>query len=140
LVRLGDEPARDRVAVHVAKLLDVFGFGVDVEVIVATLPEGPLPALDSNRELERLKRLGQEDAAGFTDQQMHVLGHDNVAGDEELVPDAHGFQRALEEVPGGGCAEVRETAVTGERDEVEVVGPLNPDEAPWHGGMVHPEI
>ena len=54
LVRLGDEPARDRVAMHVPELLDAFGFGVDVEVVVAVLPEGPLPALDGDGEFEGL--------------------------------------------------------------------------------------
>ena len=31
-----------------------------------------------------------------------------------------------------------EVAVAGEGDEVEVAGQLIPDEAPWHGAMVHP--
>ena len=58
LIRLGDESARDRVAMDVAVFLYALGFGVDVEVIVAVLPEGPLAALNGDRKFERLKCLG----------------------------------------------------------------------------------
>ena len=137
LVRLGDEPARHRVAMHVVELLDALGLGVNIEVIVAALPEGPRAALHRNRELERLQHLRQQYRARLAHQQMHVLGHDDVTGNEDLVPDAHRLQGALKEVSRSGCAEVGKPVEAGEGDEVEVAGPLNPDEAFWHGEMVH---
>ena len=36
---LRDQTAPDGIAMHIAELLGVLGFGVDVEVIVAALPE-----------------------------------------------------------------------------------------------------
>ena len=69
-----------------------------------------------------------------------MLGHYDVTGDEEFVAGAHRFQRALEEASCGVSFEVGEPVVAGEGDEVEVAGPLNPDEAFWYGGMVHPGI
>ena len=40
------EAALDRVAVHVAQLLDAFQFVVHVEVVIARLPEWTFPPLD----------------------------------------------------------------------------------------------
>ena len=41
----GDQAARNRIAVHVAQLLDALLFAPDIEIIVAALPELNLPTL-----------------------------------------------------------------------------------------------
>jgi hypothetical protein len=69
-----------------------------------------------------------------------MLGHDYVASDEEFVPDAYGFQGALEKTSRGRRAEMRKTVVAGESHEVEVAHQLIPDEASGHGAIVHPNL
>jgi hypothetical protein len=92
--RFGDEAADDRVAVHVLELLYALGCGEDVEVVVADLPELPAVAL------EELRGLGFEYVEGglqglffwFGEEQMNVLGHEDVPLDVEAVAFAEGFE------------------------------------------------
>jgi hypothetical protein len=51
-------------------------------------------------------------------QQMHVLRHDHVSIDVELVAFAHTFQRRLEGLAGGRRNEQRSASVTAEGDEM----------------------
>ena len=55
--RLFDKSSLDRAAVHVPEFLNALLIMVYVEVIVSRLPEGPLPALNGDRQLQRLNRL-----------------------------------------------------------------------------------
>jgi hypothetical protein len=56
----------------------------------------------------------------FGEQQMDVLGHKDVAEDEELVADAESFEGIFEGGSGGIVVEVRTSTVTTEGDEVVV--------------------
>jgi hypothetical protein len=58
---------------------------------------------------------------------MDVFGHDDVAGDEEFVTKAHGFERTFKQISSGGSSEVGKAVITGEGYEVEVSSPLIPD-------------
>ncbi len=84
-MRPGDEAAFDWVVVHVVDLLAAFLGRVDIEVVVAGLPEGTLGGLDRDGEFESLKGFGEDRFPGFAYEQMDVFGHDDVAGDDEVV-------------------------------------------------------
>src|SRR4051812_25794343 len=81
ILRPTDEPAPHGVAMEVVQLLPELGFGVDIEVVIARLPE-VLPAADEDprdRLLDRLNGRGKIRALGFPYQQVHMLGHYHVA-------------------------------------------------------------
>src|ERR1019366_5262204 len=59
LYRFIDEPPLNRIAVHIAQLLDSLAGREDVEVVVSRLPERTLHRLHRNGELQSLKCFGQ---------------------------------------------------------------------------------
>jgi hypothetical protein len=117
-----DEAAFDRVAVDVSQLLHVLLVSQDVEVIVPGLPEL------SSFAFEELGGLGLEDSYGcgqrvelrFGEEQVDVLGHDDVAEEEELVSLADSFEGFFEDDAGVVVVEIREPVVTTEVDGVVV--------------------
>ena len=90
------EAAFDGVTVHVDELLVELAVGEDVEVVVAGLPEGALRGLDGDGQFEGLEGFGEENVAGFAEEKVDVLGHDDVAADEEVVALADCFEGSLE--------------------------------------------
>ena len=48
------------------------------------------------REFQCLESLCEDRFGRFAKEEMDVLGHDDVAGDKEVVTEAHGFEGALE--------------------------------------------
>jgi hypothetical protein len=135
-LRFGRQTALYRIAVHVAKLLSVLGCGVYVEIVIASLPEWTLPSPHRHGKLQRLERFRQNRLSGFTDQKVNVFGHDYVSEDKEIVSDPYPFQGLLEEISRGCRSQVWLSAVTTERDEVEVSGLLITDEGFRHGEML----
>lgn len=83
----GDEAAGDWVAMHVVELLDVLVVAENVEVVVAGLPEGTFGVTLRNGKFERLEGLEERDVAvvRFADEEVDVLGHDNVAENADVV-------------------------------------------------------
>jgi len=55
---------------------------------------------------------------GFGEQQVYVLGHEDIAEDVELVAVAKSFEDFFEDDPGGVVVEVGEPAITTEGNEV----------------------
>ncbi len=104
----------------IAKLLLALFFGVDVEVVVALLPEGALLALHGDGDFQCLDSLRQTTSRWFTDQQVYVLRHDDVAGDEEAIPHPHLLQRTFKERTRGSRSEVWLSLITGKCHEVEI--------------------
>lgn len=92
------EAACDRVAVQVAQLLDLLLFAVDIEIVISDLPEGAFFTAQSHGKFERFDGLIQCVLVWLTNEQMHMLGHDNVTGDNELVAQTDTFEGVLEEV------------------------------------------
>ena len=85
---------------HVAEFLDALALTPDIEVVEATLPYvrfvgpelalgGPAAFAAQNAAgetlLDDLHHRGRRAAFGFADQQMNVLGHDDISNDHELV-------------------------------------------------------
>jgi hypothetical protein len=56
----------------------------------------------------------------FAEEEVDVLGHEDVGVEAEVVGAAGSFDDLFEDVLGLGCFEVRKTAVTTEGDEVEL--------------------
>ena len=94
------EASSDWIAVHVFQLFDSLVVGEDVEVVVAGLPEGFRAETLRDRQLEGLDRLRKRDLVvqRFADEEMDVLGHDDVAEDFEVVASAGEFEGVEEDV------------------------------------------
>ena len=56
----------------------------------------------------------------FAEEEVDVLGHEDVGVEEEVVRATSSFDDLFEDVLGLGCFEVRKTAVATEGDEVEL--------------------
>ena len=63
---------------------------------------------------------------------MHVLGHDHIAANEQLVLLADALERLLEDATASRIAELRLPAITTEGDEVQIAGLLESFESPRH--------
>jgi len=87
-----------RVVVHVVDLFAALVWGVDVEVVVAGLPEGTLSGLDRDREFECLESLREESLLRFAEEKVDVLRYDDVGGDDEVLTEANLLEGLLEEV------------------------------------------
>src|SRR6185312_6459758 len=119
---LFDETSLDGVAVQVAQLLHMFLLGKDVEVVVSGLPElGPFA-------FEYFRCLALEDAEcggerldfWLGEQQVDVLGHEDIAEEKELVTLSKLLECFLEDDAGAVVVQVGKTAVATEGDEVVV--------------------
>ncbi len=113
-----DQASGDGVLVHVVELFEELPGGEDVEVVVAGLPEAFVVGLFRDGEFEGLEGFCQRSFGGFAEEEVDVLGHEDVAVDFEVVTLAGLFEGLLEERVVAG--EVGITAVAGEGDEVEV--------------------
>lgn len=86
----------------VAQLLDPLGFAPHRKVVIANLPEAPesgMPQLARRDLFEHLHCDRELAALRFTDEQVHVFGHDYVAGDIASVPLPNAFQLTLKDFP-----------------------------------------
>ena len=85
---------------HVLQLFDSLVVGEDVEVVVPSLPEGSRCEALGDGEFERLQGLRECGFViqRFADEEMNVLGHDNVAKDLEVVTLTREFEGVEEGV------------------------------------------
>ena len=125
---------------HVVELLCHLGAGVDVEIIVAALPEaaeftaslrkakGKLSGALSfsgaqctgNSLLETLDDLCGACAAGLAQQQVHVLGHENVPHQSKAVAQPGLLEGANGEAAGANGAQKRPSLVATKGDEMKI--------------------
>jgi hypothetical protein len=71
-----------------------------IEVVVTALPESNLSRpleFSPHLLLQNLQDGAELKSARFADQQMHVFGHDDVAGDDEAVALPHPLQFLLKD-------------------------------------------
>jgi hypothetical protein len=124
----------DGVAVHVLQLFDSLGFGEDVEVVIAGLPEVLAGASEEfgGFALEHAEGGGYGSYLWLRHEEVDVLGHEDVAEDREVVADVEGFDHVLDDLFGFCGGEIREAVVTAERDEVEIAFVLETLEAEGH--------
>lgn len=108
VLRFVYQAALDGIAVHVTQLLGGLLSAPDVEVVVTRLPEAPsFGVLEFARGLlfEDLDGFGERFGARLADEEVDMLRHEDVPGDDELIADADGFEFVLEEGVGGGGVE-----------------------------------
>lgn len=116
------QSAPDWVAVNVAEFLDALVFTPHGKVVIAWLPETRQcrrAKIARGGLLEHLQDDGEFASFRFTDQQMNMLRHDDVADYAATVPAANTFQRLFEYVPRFFGIEQRHALVATEGDEVQ---------------------
>src|ERR1035438_10156537 len=122
VLRLLDQSALDRVAVHVPQLLHPLPLVMHIEIIVPPLPEPDCSArLQFSRclLLQNLQGYRQRGAHRLANQQMNVLGHQYVACDDHPVSPPHPFKLPLEDLVSPGSAQQRFPSITTEGEKVE---------------------
>src|SRR5215469_14574163 len=106
---------------------------MDVEIVIAALPEGPLRSPGGCGNLERLDRGCHGSMAGFVDEQMHMLGHDYITENRPLVAIADKLEGVLECLRRLNRVQVRQAVIATERDEVQRAAMLVSSQAARHG-------
>jgi hypothetical protein len=135
ILRSFHKTSGDRIAVHVLQLFDSLVMGEHIEVVITGLPERTLREAFWDRELEGLKRFGKRNLVvfRFTDEEVNMLRHDDVAEDLEVVPPPGLFERVEEDVSWGWGVELGFTTVAAEGDEVVVTFVVISLETERHG-------
>jgi len=134
------KPALHRVAVHIAQLLDTLFFCEYVEVVVTPLPERPFSSLHGNGKLKSLQRACECSLQWLADKQVHVLGHDNIARDNEVIAETDSLKRPFKEFPGRRRSKVRRTVIAGEGDKVKITSLLIPYQSTRHNGQSYAAV
>jgi hypothetical protein len=137
-----DEAAFDWVAVDVLELLDEFGMGEDVEVVIAGLPELRADAFEEfgGLSLEGSQSIAKPMEFWFAEEHVDVLGHEDIAVEKELVASAEGFEGVEEGDAGVIVIQVGEAVVTTEGEEVEMAFGLVSLETTGHGTSLWPRV
>ena len=133
-----NQSALHRVSMNVTYHFGASIFTTDVAVKVTFLPE--LLALTSQFARSDLlygfEKLGHKDRWRLVDEQMDVLGHQDVGVDPRLMPRTSLFQYGLHCVLGLRRIEKRETVKATEGDEVESFRFLEPFQTVRHGSII----
>ena len=133
-----DELLPDRIGVHVVKFLEHLRPAVDIEIVIPPLPEAPqqvfllrktqpeLPlrsALSCSHAarkslLEDLDDLRGRNRSGFTDEQVEMFWHDDIADQSEAVARADFLENLHRKIPGAGGGQEWPSLVATKGDEV----------------------
>lgn len=118
--RCGDEAPRDWIPVHVFQLLNAFAFGIDVEVVVALLPEVVVVAFEflGGLALERTQRVVEGVMFRLAEKQMDVFGHEHIPVHLEVVPDAQCLEPLFTGCVRRGGVQIWKSLIATEGDEV----------------------
>jgi len=151
---MGHQFCAHRISVHVVELLLKFGSRVNVEVIVAALPESPQPTFPlSKREsqlrpafapsaaqrarhplFENLHNFRRRDVSGFAQQEMDVFGHQDVTDEREAITSSYLFENAHRQIPGAHAAQQGAAMIATEGDEMQIAVACDPPEILGHQG------
>jgi hypothetical protein len=140
---MSDKVSLHGIHVHVVELFDEFGLTPDVEIVEAVLPE-PRQGLERIAErkfqlqggcppsrlaaqaarhalLQDLHDCGRGPLGGFAEEQVNVVGHDNVARERESVAVAHFAQNLCKQILRPRRGKQGQSSVATAGDEVKVV-------------------
>ena len=106
------------------------------------LPQETRLADEPSRDalLERLDRIGEGAALRLAEQQMNVLGHDDVPEDTQFVSTPDSFQRGHKYLLRFGRVEERAPLIAGEGNEVRTLRLVETLESPSHVGSLDGEV
>ena len=109
---------------------------MNVCVEIAALPEvfAFAPEPTGGGLLEGLEELAEQNFRRLVDQQMHVLGHENVGIDAGAVALAGLFEESFRDVLCHRCGKVGRPPETAEGDEMKGLGLLEPLQTGRHEG------
>lgn len=130
----------NRIAVYIPKLLHALAFGINIEVVVAGLPEWPLFATHSDGQLQGLESFGKNGIPWLAEQQVDMLGHDNISGHPKVVSHTHCLKRSFEEVPRFRSAQVRLAAMATEGHKMKLAGMLISNQTLGHAIILFPGL
>jgi hypothetical protein len=82
---------------QIAQLLQPLRFGKHVEVMIAVHPEGLAVLLHRHGKFDGLHGSGERSEFRFAQEKMNMLRHDDVTVKDEVVAEAHSFERCFEE-------------------------------------------
>jgi hypothetical protein len=141
--------------VHVVKFLDELALTPDIEIVEARLPELGQKIVGLSKwesellggyffawlaaKLSRYALLqdlhdGGRSAGGrLTDEQVNVIGHDNVTRESEAVAVAHLAQNLHKQISGVGRGKQRQPSVATASDEVQVAQSVAAVQSLRHG-------
>ena len=137
---MADQFFPNGVGMHIVEFFEQLGAGVDVEVVVAALPETakeisvvgktepqlvfrttlPCSHAAGKPLLEDLNDFGGRSRTGLGDEQMQVFGHDDVADDAKMIAGADFLENLHGEISGASGSEKGSSLVAAEGDEVKV--------------------
>ena len=117
-----DQTACDRIPVDIAQLFHPLGMGEHIEVVVAGLPELFPRAFEGFGcfALQHANCGGEVVEFRLAQEQVNVLGHEDVAEEVEAVPLCQPLECFEEDASGGIVGEIWETPGTTEGEEVVV--------------------
>jgi hypothetical protein len=140
IFRTGAKLLLYRIPVNIAKLLNKLIVRPDVEIVIPLLPEmrglsnqPPRYAL-----FQRLDRIGKRAALRLAQQQMHMVGHDNVGVDTKIKAASDPLKSSLENTPCRRTAKIMPPMPAGERDKVRLSGRVKAFQPCRHGQSVLP--
>lgn len=122
-----NETSHDGIAMHVAKFLNALLLVMHVEVIVARLPEGSLGAAQGDGEFQCVDYVSNRAFGRFADQQMNMLRHHDISGDNKAATEPHPFQGVLEKSASTSRTKILEAMKTAESYGMEVIGVMKTD-------------
>jgi hypothetical protein len=125
--RVEDEASADGIEVYVVELFLEFGLGVDVEVVVAGLPNFGFGVGAGEGLFEDLDGCGEGFEFWFGEEEVDVVGHDHVSEDVEFVTVAGLIEDLEEGVSGLWGSEDGAVAEAGDSEEVVVAFVVDTD-------------
>ena len=141
---MSDELAVQRIHMHVLELFNFLLQAPNIEVVEAALPKSRqriFVAVEAELQLasrraalatqfsrdalfQDLHHSGGASVPRLADQHMHVLGHNHVTHQRELVAVAHLTQYVHKDVSGANRAQQRYAAITTKCNEVQMAVPV----------------
>ena len=113
---------------------------VNIEVVVSLLPKVQFVADQSSGHalLQGLDGNGERFALWFAQQQVDMIGHNNISIDAQEEGAADSFKRGFEDGSRGEIGEIRLTMPAGKCDEMRLPRIVEAPEPGRHAGQITP--